>query len=76
MLYIPKARTVLLMCFASDQVHQALNILLIRSNKQKKRVCKMAFSICIHLMVSQLQMCSAYKSTDDLFNPVSLKLCL
>lgn len=34
----------------------------------------MAFSICIHLAVSQLQMCSAYKSTDDLFSPVSLRL--
>lgn len=33
----------------------------------------MAFSICIHLVVSQPQMCSAYKST-DLFNPVSQKL--
>lgn len=42
-LYIPKARTVLLACFASDQVHQALNILLIKSNKQKGRSVKWHF---------------------------------
>lgn len=62
-------------CFISElcikpRTPSALNVLLIKNNKYKKKVCKIAFSICIHLVVSQLQMCLAYKPT-DLFNPAS-----
>lgn len=74
-LYIPRARTVLLACFASDQVHQALNILLIKSYKQKRRSVKWHFLFAFILWWVSFK-CAQLTNQQIIYSTLYLWSCL